>query len=390
MRPPLPNTRAWAAINLSALERNLRSIRLALPQHLKYISVVKANAYGHGLAPTVTRLMRANTDAFAVANLDEAKSIQEVGSGWPILILSALLPDEFEAAAYQNVIPVLSSAREIRAFNKAAASTGSTRRYHLKIDTGMGRLGIWHDDIQEIIGAVHEAASARLHGLCTHFSSADSDPDFTASQRQRFLKAANLLANRCPDIQLSTPPDGFLVHADNSAGLDSFPAAGPFNAARIGLLQFGISPHRSSLLNQVPVEPTLSFHTRVGLVKTLPAQTPISYGQTFRTSKPTTIAILTAGYADGLPTSLSNKGSVIVHGKRCPIIGRVTMDQTIIDVSHLPNKPLPGDTASFISQLANQNLQVSNLAQTAAKIEWEILTGISTRTTRVYITDSAT
>jgi alanine racemase len=373
--------RAWAEINLAALERNLKAIRQTLPPYLKYISVVKANAYGHGLAPVVTRLMRAEADAFAVANLDEARQIREIGSGWPILILSVLLPSEYEEAIRMDLKPVVSSLEEVRLMAETASSMNAVLGIHLKVDTGMGRLGIWHPRFPELLEAIDGLPSLRLEGVCTHFSSADSDPEFTRLQRRRFL-----------DCLQHLPPDrraGLLIHADNSAGLESFPRTGPFNAARIGLIQFGIRPSRGTLLGDALTEPVLSFHGRIGLIKELPRGTPVSYGQTARLQRDSRIAVLTAGYADGLSTRLSNRGSVLIADRLCPIVGRVTMDQTVVDISELDPVPPVGTRATFIGSAPSRSISASRFADWAGQIEWESLCSLSARTQRIYLTDSA-
>ena len=379
-RPP-DKLRAWAAIDLGALERNLKTIRQVMPDYLRTISVVKANAYGHGLAPVVSRLMRANTDAFAVANLEEAAALREVGVGWPILILSVLLPSEYPEAVQLDVRPVLSSVKEVEELARAAKKFGKVIGVHLKIDTGMGRLGIWYPQFSELANAVEENSSLRLDGLCTHFSSAGKDPEFTELQRSRFLQCIG-------GIQ-SSKLETLLVHADNSAGIESFPSSGPFNAARVGLLQFGIRPAPGSLLGSAITEPVLSFHARVGLVKKLPKGTPISYGQTHKLGRDARVAVLTAGYADGLSTALSNSGSVIIEDELCPIIGRVTMDQTMVDVTELPSPPAVGTRATFIGQSASKNISATEYALCSKQIEWEALCSLSGRTQRIYQTDSA-
>lgn len=372
--------RAWASINLGALERNLQSIRSRMPEHLRYVSVVKANAYGHGLAPVVTRLMRARADAFAVANLEEAARLREVGEGWPIIVLSALLPAEVEAAVEMGVRPVISTVAEALAFEAAAARRGIRYAVHGKVDTGMGRLGIWHDHFRELVAALAECRSLQLEGLCTHFSAADKDPDYTRLQRERFL--------RCLDC-LPDGGAGLMLHADNSAGVESFPVGGPFNAVRVGLLQFGVRPRPGSLLEPADVEPVLSFHARVGLVKELPAGTSISYGRTHTLERASRVAILTAGYADGIPTSLSNCGEALIAGHRCPILGRVTMDQTIVDVTDLPAVPDVGTVATLIGRDGAEAITVSDFAEASGKVEWEVFCSLSPRTIRTYRTDTA-
>jgi len=377
-----PDTlRSWAAINLGALERNLKAIRTALPPYLSYISVVKANAYGHGLAPVVTRLMRAEADAFAVANLDEAAQLRDVGTGWPVLVLSVLLPSEYEEAVRLGVIPVLSSPSEAELLAKAATRLGRQVGVHLKIDTGMGRLGVWYPQTARLMEEVLKQPALRLEGLCTHFSSADTDSTFTTCQRERFLTCLAHLP--------SALAGKILIHADNSAGIETFPQDGPFNAARVGLLQFGVQPKAGSLLGQTLTEPVLSFHARVGLVKELPEGTSVSYGQTHRLTRPSRVAILTAGYADGLPTALSNRGWVIIRDSLCPILGRVTMDQTIVDVTDLPHPPEVGEAATFIGKSEQQSISVSQFANWSGQIEWEVFCSLSARTQRIYRTDSA-
>lgn len=372
--------RAWATINLGAIERNLRAIRRALPAHLRYISVVKANAYGHGLAPVVTRLMQARVDLFAVANLDEAAQIREVGTGWPILILSVLLPSEYEEALHLKVLPILSSPAEVEAFGLLAAKRDQPFAFHLKVDSGMGRLGVWYPEVGNILQLIRKFPHLRLEGLCTHLSSADTDTDFTQLQRQRFKDCLKLFSEE--DLK------GVLVHADNSAGLESFPTTGPFNAARVGLAQFGIRPKPGSFLSATLVEPVLSFHARVGLIKHLPAGVPISYGQTHKLRRDSRIAILTAGYADGLSTSLSNRGQVIVKDSLCPILGRVTMDQTIVDITDVSGPVEPGEVATFIGTSPSHEISVSQYALWSGQIEWEVLCSLSARTRRIYQKDS--
>lgn len=372
--------RAWVEIDLSALERNLQRIRAALPPWIRYVAVVKADAYGHGMVATVSRLMLAGADAFAVANLREAAEIQEIGGGWPILILSALLPEEVDRAVAQGVIPAISSSGECDRLAEAARRAGRSLTVHLKIDTGMGRLGVWHEEAIPLCQHLLACDSLHLGGVFTHFSSADGDPEYTHRQRELFLQVWQSLP--LPD------PAGLLVHADNSAGLETLGQEGPFNAVRIGLLQFGVRPYPGSFLESVEVAPVLSFHSRVGLVKQLPAGTAISYGRTHVLARPTRVAILTAGYADGLPTSLSNQAQVLIAGRRCSVLGRVTMDQTIVDVTDVPGVE-PGDRATWIGRQGEARITVQEFSCWAGDIPWEVFVSISKRVQRLYLRDSA-
>ena len=359
--------RCWAEIDLAALERNLKLIRASLPTHIRYVAVVKADAYGHGL-PHV-----------AVAHIAEAMTIRELSADWPILLLSATLPDEDRYLAEFDLAATVSSADEIARFNAVGQAAGKPIAVHLKIDTGMGRLGVWHDEAATLFSQIRSARGVRLAGIFTHFASADEDAAFTAEQRQLFVTT---LA-RLPDFDATS----LFIHADNSAGLETTPgAAGPFNAVRVGLLQFGVLPHPNSLLARVHTEPVFSFHTRVGLVKHLPAGTGISYGRTHRLTRPSRIAVLTAGYGDGLARAASNRGAVLIRGHRCPILGRICMDQTIVDLTDAPSEVRVGDPVTLVGRQGDAEISLAEFSAWADSIPWEMLCSVTKRVTRLYKT----
>ena len=369
--------RCWVEIDLAALERNLGSIRSALPRHIRYIAVVKADAYGHGLYQTVARLMQCGADIFAVANIHEGAEIREIGSGWPILILSPLLPEEDRYVLDYNLIPTLSSPEELKRYNALGQKADRRLPIHLKIDTGMGRIGVWHEQAEELYRLAQEAQNVEIQGAFTHFSSAATDPEYTRYQRTLFLETIA----RFPKEDLTD----MLIHADNSAGLETLSPESSFNAVRVGLLQFGVSPYQDSMLSRVNTEPVLSFHTRVGLVKNLPAGTSISYGRTYQLTRPSKVAILTAGYGDGIPTSLSNKGQVLIQGQCCPILGAITMDQTMVDVTNLEQVEI-GEQATLIGSQGKETITASQFSIWSKDIPWEIFCSITKRVPRVYRT----
>ena len=369
--------RCWAEIDLAALERNLRLIRASLPAHMRYVAVVKADAYGHGLPQAAARLMHAGADLFAVANLAEASAIREIGPGWPILLLSPLLPDEDAYLAEYDLIATVSSSDEVQRFDAVGRAGGRPVTVHLKIDTGMGRLGIWYEEARQLYREIVAAPHVRLGGVFTHFSSPDDDPAFTAEQRRRFLAALD----QCHGIKL----EQLFVHADNSAGLETLESAGPFNAVRIGLLQFGILPSTRSVLVQVRTEPVFSFLTRVGLVKTLPKGSTVSYGRTHTLTRESRIAVLTAGYGDGIPRAASNRGQVLLHGVRCPILGRVTMDQTVVDVTDVP-AVTRGEEAVLVGRQREGEITIGEFSAWAETIPWETLCSVTKRVPRLYKT----
>jgi alanine racemase len=373
--------RCWAEINLAVLERNLKHIRAALPSRLKYVAVVKADAYGHGLPQTAARLMHAGADLFAVANTAEAAALRELGPGWPILVLSAVLPDEDRLLAEYDLTATVSSAGEVERFNELGRQSGRPIAIHLKIDTGMGRLGVWHAEAPDLYAKIRASEFIRLDGIFTHFASADSDSEFTHQQRTLFLDTLRLL----PGLDL----EQLIIHADNSAGLETLQRRGPINAVRIGLLQFGILPHPSSILSRVHAEPVFSFHARVGLVKRLPSGSGISYNRTHVTTRATTIAVVTGGYGDGIPISCSNRAQLLIRGHRCPVLGRVTMDQTIVDVTDVPEVAV-GDQATFVGRQGEQEISVTEFAKWAETIPYEILCSVTKRVPRVYRTTLGT
>jgi alanine racemase len=366
--------RCWAEIDLSAFERNLNRIQAALSPNVRYMSVVKADAYGHGMPQMVRRLMQCGVHHFAVANVYEAAEIRYMGEGWPILILGPLLPEEDRYLIDYDLIGTVSTAEEVERLNAIGKEHGSKLQIHLKIDTGMGRLGVWHENAIGLIETIKNQPQLILKGIYTHFSSADSDPDFTQLQRKRFL-----------DLLKHIDTESLMVHADNSASLASLSGESPFNAVRVGLLQLGIQPYPDSILGHLEVEPVFSFYTRVGIVKHLPKGSPISYGRSFCLKRDSKIAVLTAGYADGIPIALSNQGGVLINGQCCPIIGRVTMDQTIVDITELKDSVRSGDRATFIGRDKAAEITASDFSRVAGTIPWETLCSITKRVERVYV-----
>lgn len=368
--------RCWVEIDLAALERNLKFIRGSLPPRIKYVAVVKADAYGHGLPQVAARLMHAGADLFAVANIAEAMSIRELSADWPVLLLSPVLPDEDRYLAEYDLAATVSSLEEVKRFDTVGRAAGRPVAVHLKIDTGMGRLGVWHAGAKELYDAIVAASGLRLAGIFTHFSSADEDPAYTAEQRNLFLSTLAAL----PGVDATQ----LLIHADNSAGLETTPGDGPFNAVRVGLLQFGILPHPHSMLARVRAEPVFSFHSRVGLVKSLPAGTGVSYGRTTVLRRASRVAIVTAGYGDGIARASSGKAQVLVNGRRCPVLGRVTMDQTIVDITDVPGPVRCGDPVVLVGQVGSEEISLKEFSDWAGTITWETLCSVTKRVPRHY------
>jgi len=369
--------RCWAEINLAALERNLRLIRDSLPPHVRYVSVVKADAYGHGIHPTAARLMQSGVDLFAVANVKEASEIREIATGWPILILGPLLKEENEAILEMDLIPTLSSHTELERLRALSHKYQKVIPAHLKIDTGMGRYGIWWEDAIELINQIQQSPEIKLCGALTHFAEA-SDLEYTANQRGHFLTILQ-------KTQIHRKAD-FWVHADNSSSLRSFDRKAIFNAVRIGLLQFGVSPPQGSILADVPVEPVLSFHARLAMIKKLPKGTSLSYGRQFTLKRDSRIGIISAGYGDAIPLPSGNRAFGLVNGKPYPLVGRITMDQTLIDLTEAPADIQLEQTVTLIGKQAKEEILLTELAGHGQTIPWELLCSITKRVPRIYTT----
>lgn len=361
--------RCWAEVDLDALRENLVWIRHRAGPRVKVITVVKADAYGHGLKPIAGLLMQSGTDIFGVANLAEAQAIRSVGKGWPVLMLGACLPDEVEWAVRDDVMPTISGVEEAEHFGAAARKAGKSLNVHVKIDTGMGRLGASPAAALEVIRAVKSCVSLKLQGIYTHFASVEDDAKGSRRQIETFkrvlsdIKAAGI---RVP-----------LVHANNSGAL-LLERSSMFNAVRPGLLVFGIVPPGLRRL-AASVRPALSWKCRVTILRDARAGTPLSYGGTFVASQAMRVATLSAGYGDGYLRGGSNRAQVMIRGHRCPIVGRITMDQMLADVSHIPGAQ-KGDEVTLIGD----GISTNEVADWAGTIPWEVLTAITYRVPRVY------
>ena len=369
--------RCWAEVDLSALRENLQWIRHRVGPGVKIMTIVKADAYGHGLKQIAAVLMQSGTDIFGVANLAEARSIRSVGSGWPILMLGACLPDEVESAVRDEVMPTISSFQEARLFSTTADKMNKIVRLHLKVDTGMGRLGMEPEKALKIINQIKSLAKIELQGLYTHYSSAENDARISREQATRFHKLVAGVRRR----KISIP----LIHVNNSGALLHAPGTN-YNLVRPGLLVYGVAPtgkRTSDTILQRHLRPVLSLKCRVSFIKVIAKGTSLSYGGTFVAARKMRVATLAAGYGDGYMRAASNRASVLIGGKRCPVLGRITMDQMIADVSHIPGVEV-GDEAVLIGCQRHEEISASELGTWSRTIPWEVLTNINQRVPRLY------
>ena len=367
--------RCWAEIDLDALRENLAWIRHRVGAGVKIMTVVKADAYGHGLKQIAALLMQSGTDVFGIANLAEAQAIRSVGRGWPVLMLGACLPFEVETAVRDDVMPTISSFEEAQQFSTIAAKHGKTVGVHIKVDTGMGRLGVAPKDVPELWRRVEALAGIQIRGLYTHYASAEDDVAFSRAQKRQF---ARLLA------QLPAKALEYL-HANNSAAL-LFEHDTHFNTVRPGLLVYGVLPQGSRRIRlelQGQVRPALTWKCRVSLVKEIGPGVSLSYGRSFIARRRMKVATLTAGYGDGYLRAASNRGHVLIGDQFCRVLGRVTMDQTIVDVSKV-SAVRTGDEAVLIGRQGEREITVNQLAEWCRTIPWDVLTAITARVPRLY------
>ena len=362
----------WAEIDLKAIAYNYRQLKKAVGKDVHIMAVVKANAYGHGTVEVSSVLERESVDYLGVATTDEAVRLRDYGIRAPILILGSILPEEVETAV-KNDITITLCSEDLIVPIRHAAKDGKKVKVHIKIDTGMGRIGVWHEEAINFIKNLQEERSIIIEGIYTHFSSAGRDDFFTNYQIDSFEK----LLSKINEFDINIP----LRHAANSIATVDFKRSHQ-NLVRPGLVIYGMYP-KYNFPKLIRLKPALALKTKIVYIKDTPPGRSISYGRTFITHKHTKIATLPIGYADGYDRNLSNRAEVLVKGRRAPVIGRVTMDQTMIDVGHIRGVKL-GDEVVLIGKQGRDEIRAEKLARIAGTIAYEVVCSISNRVPRIY------
>lgn len=361
----------WAEISTSAFASNVRSLKSWVGDSVRLMAVLKADAYGHGASALAPIALKNGASSIGVSSLEEAIQLREARIKAPILILGGIYPlENFEVALRHNITPTVASLDAAKFLERSERKMGANIPLHLKVDTGMGRIGVSPGEARKVLHWLFDHPNLTLAGLYSHFSCADSDPEFT----QRQLKLFEELKDHARRLGFSET----IFHIANSAGLARYRES-HHDMVRPGIALYGDS---SMIGSRGPaVSPVLSWQTKVVYLKRVSAKTPISYGRTFVAKKSMEIATLPVGYADGVPRAVSNKGFVLIKGKRRPIVGRVTMDHIMIDVTGL--KTSVGDSVVLIGKQGQESLSASDWAKWAGTISYEILCGISKRVPRV-------
>lgn len=363
----------WAEVDLDAIRYNFAQAKKLVGKNTSLLIVVKGNAYGHGILEVSRTLKDIGVNFLGVATLDEAIFLREKGINTPILILGSVLQHELEPAIENNITLTLCHIELAKAIDKIASKLNKIARVHIKVDTGMGRIGVWHEEAFDFVNEVVKFTNIFVEGIYTHFSVAGRDKFFTTYQIDSFLSLLEKLESSGIEIPLR--------HASNSIATVSLKKA-HLNLVRPGIIIYGMYP-KKSFSRRLNLKPALSLKTRIVFLKKTPAGRSISYGRTYITQKPTVIATLPIGYADGYGRILSNKAKVLVKGQRAPVVGKVTMDQTMIDVGHIEGVTL-GDEVVLIGKQGDGEIRCEELSRIAGTIPYEIVCSITNRVPRIY------
>lgn len=362
-----------ANVDLGALARNVAAIRAHVGPSVKIMGIVKANAYGHGLVRTSQALLDAGIDELGVAFLEEGITLREAGVRAKILVLGGLIGNQITHFLDHDLAITASSPFKLQQIEEVAALRKRRARVHLKVDTGLERIGIHWDTSDKLFEASLAAKHCDIEGVFSHLASSDSaDPTYTKLQLERFEEATSFWERR----SLPTPPR----HIANSGAVLQHDASW-FDMVRPGIMLYGVYPS-ASVERTVELEPVLSLTTRVVYFKVVRAGSPVSYDSTWAPDDDTRLVTLPVGYGDGYPRRLSGHASVLIHGDRFPVVGRITMDAMMVDIGQ--GSAFNGDPVVLLGRQGDDVLTVEQLAEWGETIPYEVLTSINTRVPRYY------
>ena len=365
----------WVKIDLSAIEANIDAV--AAKANVPVMAVIKADAYGHGAVP-IARLLEKKCAFFGVSSMLEAMELRSAGIRLPILILGATPDDAYPLAVREDIRPAIFTWESACALSRAAAAQGKTARLHFAADTGMSRIGLQvTEEAADLCARIAALPGLVCEGLFSHFATADeTDLSRARAQAARFADFDAMLKARGLEIPIR--------HLNNSAGVMNF--SEHYDMVRSGIVTYGLYPSSEVDPGDLPLQPALSWYSRVTNVKTLPAGREISYGGAFVTTRDTRVATVAVGYADGYRRSLSGRFYVLIRGRKAPILGRVCMDQLMVDVTDIPDAAA-GDTVTLAGRDGKERITIEDLAAAAGSFNYETVCGISRRVPRVYLKD---
>ncbi len=372
----------WCEIDLKALVYNFEQLQKLAAKNMSHpagvMPVIKADAYGHGMIQVAECLRECGCKYWGVSNVNEGLYLRATGFQQKVLLFESTLVSEAKDIVDHQLTPTVCTLEMAHALDQKASAAGTSLAVHIKIDTGMGRLGVNESQALDFVEALKsQCPHLVLEGIYTHFPVADSDRDFTLGQMRRFRDLVYSLENQLITFSF--------VHAGNSMGLGDYKSE-LFNLARPGIMLYGVYP-LEDLKNKVHLKPVMSVKTRIIFVQTIAKGRGISYGHTFKAKEDITVAVLPVGYSNGYLRSLSNKAFVLVEGVRCPVVGRVTMDQIIVDVTAATLSgriPKIGDEVVIMGDQKGASVSVDEIAQWADTISYEILCSLGNHQPRVY------
>lgn len=369
--------RVYAKIDLDAAAYNMEQMKNRIGSGARLIAVVKTDAYGHGAVPLAEVFEKLDyVWGYAVASLDEGMILRKHGIKKPILVLGCVFPDQYDEMVRSEIRAAVYTEEMAWGMAEAAKRAGKNAYIHIKIDTGMGRIGFpVSEESAEIIGRISRLENIQIEGMFTHFAKADeTDKTYTYGQHKKFMWMKEQMEKRGVEIPY--------YDCDNSAGIIDFPDM-KHDLARAGISTYGMYPSEEVNQDAVDLKPVLSLVSHVIFVKTVEPGTSISYGGTFVAPKQMRVATIPVGYGDGYPRSLSNKGSVLIHGKRARILGRVCMDQFMVDVTDIPDVKFM-DQAVLIGEDQDDRITVEELAELSGRFNYEFVCCLGKRIPRVY------
>ncbi len=367
----------YAVIDLDAVAHNVQAIRKHVGPQIEIFAVVKAEAYGHGAVQVSRVALENGADRLAVGRLDEGIELRQAGISAPILVMSYTLPAENEIMVEHDLIPTVNTAEGAQAFYNKAVALGKTPTVHVKVDTGMGRYGVMPEEVVPFLNELSNLPGLVVEGLYTHFATADAtDKTYSRQQFARFLDVMESVRAAGHDIPI--------YHCANSAGTLDLPDM-HLDAVRPGLLIYGMYPS-TEVKRDIPLKPAFSLKSHVSRIRTLPKGSSIGYGRTFITPRSMPVALILVGYGDGYHRILSNRGHVLIRGQRAPIVGRVCMDQFVVDASGIEGIT-QDDEVVLLGEQGKAAITAEELAALTETINYEVTTSILRRVPRIYLRD---
>jgi len=373
----MDNTRrTWAEIDLTAIRHNVRNIKQLLAPQTSLMAVVKADAYGHGMVRVARTCLESGADSLAVATIDEAIRLREDGIDAPMMILGHMTEDDAAVAVAYNIDACVFTYAIALALSGAAVKKGKIAQIHIKVDTGMGRIGFSPEPASiETIKQIHRLPGIHIKGIFTHFATADViDKSFAFEQRQIFDRFVDQLEQEGIIIPIK--------HISNSAGIMELSSA-QYNMVRAGIITYGLYPSDEVNKEVLPLDPAMRLMSRITFLKTIPKGHSVSYGRTYITEKDTVVATVPIGYADGYSRLFSNRAWASIRGQKVPLIGRVCMDQCMFDVTKLEHVE-EGDRVILFGRPSDL-VTADDLANLIGTINYEIICSLSSRVPRIYI-----